>query len=91
MRRILPRAAQKNINIVDSFELASSVTEIKHTYTHLDQWTKPEKAPFSLNWSAMRPVVYKEPKGVVLIISPFNYPVFLCIPVLVGQAYISRI
>ncbi|KAL0069664.1 Hexadecenal dehydrogenase [Marasmius tenuissimus] len=64
------------------FEIASSLTEVKHTYTHLDKWVKPEKAPFSINWSAMRPVVYKEPKGVVLIISPFNYPVFLCIPVL---------
>ena len=31
----------------------------------------------------MRPVVYKEAKGVVLIISPFNYPVWLTLTPLV--------
>lgn len=27
----------------------------------------------------MRPLIRKEPKGVVLIISPFNYPIFLAL------------
>ena len=31
----------------------------------------------------MRPLIRKEPKGVVLIISPFNYPVFLSLGPLV--------
>ncbi|KAK7043033.1 Hexadecenal dehydrogenase [Paramarasmius palmivorus] len=64
------------------FEITSSIVEIKHTYSHIDQWVKPEKPPFSLNWAPMRPVILKEPKGVVLIIAPFNYPVFLTIPLL---------
>ncbi|ESK93570.1 aldehyde dehydrogenase [Moniliophthora roreri MCA 2997] len=64
------------------FEVASCIVEIKHTYAHIDKWVKPEKPPFSLNWTPMRPVIYKEPKGVVLIISPFNYPVFLTVPIL---------
>uniref|UniRef100_A0A0W0G7Y2 Aldehyde dehydrogenase n=1 Tax=Moniliophthora roreri TaxID=221103 RepID=A0A0W0G7Y2_MONRR len=64
------------------FEITSSIIEIKHTYSHIDQWAKPEKPAFSLNWAPMRPVIYKEPKGVVLIIAPFNYPVFLTIPIL---------
>ncbi|KAG7090418.1 hypothetical protein E1B28_009537 [Marasmius oreades] len=64
------------------FEISASLTEIKDTYSHIDKWVKSEKPPFSLNWSAMKPVIYKEPKGVVLIISPFNYPVYLTIPVL---------
>ncbi|KAF9265110.1 NAD-aldehyde dehydrogenase [Marasmius fiardii PR-910] len=63
-------------------EISGSLTETKHTYSNIDKWVKPEKAPFSLNWSAMKPTIYKEPKGVVLIISPFNYPIFLTIPVL---------
>lgn len=31
----------------------------------------------------MRPVIYKVPKGVVLIISPFNYPIWLSLGPLV--------
>ena len=31
----------------------------------------------------MRPMIRKEPKGVVLIISPFNYPIFLTLGPLV--------
>ncbi|EEB95180.1 hypothetical protein MPER_05893, partial [Moniliophthora perniciosa FA553] len=65
-----------------SFEVTSCIVEIKYTYTHIEKWVKPEKPSFSLNWTPMRPVIYKEPKGVVLLISPFNYPVFLTVPIL---------
>ena len=34
-------------------------------------------SPMSYNWFAMRPTTRKEPKGTVLVISPFNFPVFL--------------
>ncbi|KAK7060129.1 Hexadecenal dehydrogenase [Paramarasmius palmivorus] len=64
------------------FEVASCIGDIKNTYTNLDKWVKPEKPAFSLNWTPMRPIIYKEPKGVCLIISPFNYPVWLTVPVL---------
>jgi hypothetical protein len=35
----------------------------------------------------MRPVIRKESKGVVLIISPFNYPLWLSIPPAVGLIF----
>lgn len=65
-------------------EIGSSITEIKTAYDNIETWAKPEKPGFSLNWFAMRPVIYKEAKGVVLIISPFNYPLFLVVGPLVG-------
>ena len=40
----------------------------------VDKWARDEKPAFSVNLFAMRPRVRKEPKGTVLIISPFNYP-----------------
>ncbi|KAF5373696.1 hypothetical protein D9758_000768 [Tetrapyrgos nigripes] len=64
------------------FEIASCVVEILGTYKHVEKWAKPEKPPFSLMWMPMRPIIYKEGKGVVLIISPFNYPMYLSLPIL---------
>ncbi len=60
-----------------SLELFPSITEILTQYNNVQKWSKPEKAPFSLNWTALHPVVKKEPKGTVLIINAFNYPIWL--------------
>jgi len=58
--------------------------EARTAWAGVDKWAKPEKPPFTINGAPMRPVIYKEPKGVVLIISPFNYPIWLCISPMAG-------
>lgn len=68
-----------------SLEINLTINDIKHAYNNVEKWAKPEKAPFSLNFAAMRPVVYKEPKGAVLIISPFNYPLWLSLQIMVSD------
>ncbi|GLB42204.1 putative aldehyde dehydrogenase family protein [Lyophyllum shimeji] len=60
-------------------EISATLTEVTNTYCNVAKWAKPEKPGFSLNWTVMRPIVYKVPKGVVLIISPFNYPMYLAL------------
>ncbi|KAF8609342.1 NAD-dependent aldehyde dehydrogenase [Ceratobasidium sp. AG-I] len=65
-------------------EIGSLVKETLEMYKSVEKWAKPEKAPFSLNFAAMKPVVRKEPKGVVLIISPFNYPIWLSLSPIIG-------
>ncbi|KAN0138292.1 Aldehyde/histidinol dehydrogenase [Lactarius tabidus] len=65
-------------------EIGATLTEAVNAYQDVAKWCKPERAPFSFNWFAMKPTIRKEPKGVVLIISPFNYPVFLALRPLVG-------
>lgn len=67
-----------------SFELHLVLSEVKEAVDNLKYWTKTEKLPFSFNWFAMRPAIRKEPKGVVMIISPFNFPVFLLLGPLVS-------
>ncbi|KAF7337964.1 Aldehyde dehydrogenase [Mycena venus] len=67
-----------------SLEITGSIAEIMEAYKNVESWAKPEKPPLSVNWMFMRPVMYKEPKGVVLIISPFNYPLWLCASPLSG-------
>ncbi|PFH47014.1 hypothetical protein AMATHDRAFT_153157 [Amanita thiersii Skay4041] len=65
-------------------EINASVSEVKTSYSNVYKWAKPEKPSFSLNFTFMRPVIYKEAKGVVLIISPFNYPLWLAVGPLAG-------
>jgi aldehyde dehydrogenase (NAD+)/aldehyde dehydrogenase (NAD(P)+) len=60
-----------------TLDIAPSLSEIKNYYANVEKWSKPDRPPLSFNYTAMRPLVRKEGKGVVLIICPFNYPLFL--------------
>jgi acyl-CoA reductase-like NAD-dependent aldehyde dehydrogenase len=53
------------------------VTEIKKQYDNVEKWARPDKPPFDLTWAPFRRAIAKEPKGTVLIICPFNYPVWV--------------
>ncbi|KAH9060605.1 NAD-aldehyde dehydrogenase [Lactarius vividus] len=65
-------------------EIGSTLGEVVNAYHKVAKWSKPERAAWSLNWFATKPTIRKEPKGVVLIISPFNYPVWLLLRPLAG-------
>ncbi|KAG5641768.1 hypothetical protein DXG03_004263 [Asterophora parasitica] len=60
-------------------EITTSIGDVKTAYSNVEKWAKAERPPFSLNFTVMRPIIYKEAKGAVLIISPFNYPVWLAV------------
>jgi aldehyde dehydrogenase (NAD+)/aldehyde dehydrogenase (NAD(P)+) len=64
----------------NSSEITPTLTEIMKSYNGVAKWAKTENAPFSVNYAAMKPVIRKEPKGTVLIISPFNFPMWLSFP-----------
>lgn len=65
------------------FEIAT-VSEINHAIKHLKSWVKPKKVPTSIDQFPASASIYPEPKGVVLIIGPWNYPFQLMISPLVG-------
>lgn len=58
----------------DATEIFAVLTEISHALTGLDRWTKPKKIDAPLTMLGTRSVIQYEPKGVCLIISPWNYP-----------------
>jgi aldehyde dehydrogenase (NAD+) len=58
--------------------------EIDYAIKHLKTWTKPQKAAVSPQFLPASAKIYPEPLGVVLIISPWNYPFHLIISPLVG-------
>jgi coniferyl-aldehyde dehydrogenase len=60
-------------------DIAATVGAGKHALKHLDSWARPErrKVPFPLSLMGARAEVRYEPKGVVGILSPWNFPVQL--------------
>ncbi|KAG8945083.1 hypothetical protein FRC04_001244 [Tulasnella sp. 424] len=58
-----------------AYELDMVVTELMYIYNNFETWAQPQKPPFDIKSWAFSPLIRKVPKGVVLVIGPFNYPV----------------
>jgi aldehyde dehydrogenase (NAD+) len=65
-------------------EIALSQKEISYAIKNIKTWTKPHKANIGFEQLPGFGRIYAEPLGVVLIISPWNYPFQLIIAPLVG-------
>ena len=65
------------------FDIGTVIYEIDEAIHGLKKWAKPERH-FSglLNFPSLTTKVYKHPYGVVLIVSPFNFPFLLSLGVL---------
>jgi aldehyde dehydrogenase (NAD+) len=69
---------------VDTTEVLPVLDEIKQALENLGQWTTPKKVDAPLTMLGTRSVIMYEPKGVCLIISPWNYPFNLSVGPLVS-------
>jgi len=58
-------------------ELFPSVDGIRYTLKELSTWMRPERRPVSVLFATGSNRVIPQPKGVVGIVSPWNYPLFL--------------
>lgn len=65
-------------------EIAFTKSEIAFATKHLARWTRPERVPTPLLAQPGRSFILREPRGVVLIIGPWNYPLQLLLAPLVG-------
>ncbi|MCA1763978.1 MAG: aldehyde dehydrogenase family protein [Flavobacteriales bacterium] len=65
-------------------EVGFLLNEIDEAISHLREWMKPKKQGTPLFMEPSRSEIRYEPKGVVLIIAPWNYPVQLAISPLIG-------
>jgi aldehyde dehydrogenase (NAD+) len=65
-------------------EIGFILDEIGHTLKNIDEWTKPKKVKTPLTLFPGKSTVYPDAYGVVLIISPWNYPFQLCLSPLIG-------
>ena len=69
---------------VDLTEILPLLLEIRHAQRNLARWMRPTKTAVSLPLLGTAADVRYEPKGVVLIISPWNYPWLLALGPLVS-------
>ncbi len=75
---------RKHPSEVDLTEIYPVTSEIKHAIRHLSSWMRPKRVGTPLALLGSRSYIHYEPKGVVLIIAPWNYPFNLCFGPLVG-------
>ncbi|MFD1873946.1 aldehyde dehydrogenase family protein [Hymenobacter bucti] len=68
----------------DVTEIWASLVELKHTSRHLGRWLAPRRVGTPLALMGTKGWVQVEPKGVVLIIAPWNYPFYLAIDPLIS-------
>jgi coniferyl-aldehyde dehydrogenase len=60
-------------------EIFPALDGLRHARRHLKRWMRPARRPVSLLFAGARNRVIPQPKGVVGIIAPWNYPLFLVI------------
>ncbi|WP_261624006.1 aldehyde dehydrogenase family protein [Nesterenkonia marinintestina] len=65
-------------------EMGVVVSEIDHMLKHLESWAAPKRLGVPTFLRPAKARLRPQPLGVVLIISPWNYPVQLCLSPLVG-------
>ena len=68
----------------DVSEIWPSQTELKHALRHLKKWANPRPVDTPLALMGARGWTQAEPKGVCLIIAPWNYPFYLAIDPLIS-------
>jgi aldehyde dehydrogenase (NAD+) len=69
---------------VELTEVGPVLEELNHTLKHLKSWMKPTRVATPVMLSGTRSLVRYEPKGVVLILAPWNYPFALVINPLIA-------
>ncbi len=66
-------------------ETGMVLDELRYIAKHLEKWAKPKRAPTPLSQFPSRSFICKEPYGVTLVMSPWNYPFLLSLDPLIGS------
>lgn len=65
-------------------EILPVTQEVRHTLKYLQRWMRPSRVRASLPTLGTSAQIVPQPRGVCLIISPWNYPLNLCLGPLVS-------
>ncbi|UYZ57949.1 aldehyde dehydrogenase family protein [Hymenobacter latericus] len=84
IRAALYHDFRKPATETDVTEIYATQAEIRHAIKHLKQWMRPRRVGTPLALLGTTSWVQYEPKGVCLIMAPWNYPFYLAIGPLVS-------
>ena len=77
---------------VEITELQPVLREIRYVRSQLRRWAEPEPVPTPALLLGTRSEIRREPRGVVLVLAPWNYPVYLALmPVVAALAAGNRV
>lgn len=84
----IERALKKDLN-KSSFEsymaeIGMTLSELRYVKRHLKSWMREKRVPTPAAQFYGKSFIASEPYGVVLVMSPWNYPFMLCIEPLIG-------
>ncbi|KAH7107928.1 NAD-dependent aldehyde dehydrogenase [Auriculariales sp. MPI-PUGE-AT-0066] len=65
-------------------EFSTVIDAALRAHSNVAKWTRPESAPLTFNSYFASPMIYKEAKGTVLIVGPFNFPIYCNFLPLIG-------
>lgn len=77
IRRALYADMGKSAPEADRSEIFPVLAEVRKASRNLKRWARPRRVRTSFTFLGTRAFVHYEPKGVCLIISPWNYPLLL--------------
>lgn len=77
IKRALFKDFKKSSSDVDLTEIFPVISEIKHNIRHLNKWMKDEIVPTPLTLLGSKSYIKYEPKGIILIMTPWNFPINL--------------
>lgn len=75
---------KKPLTEIDLSEVYPVISEIRHAVKNLDVWAEPEPVDTPMTFLGSSSEVLYEPKGVCLVIAPWNFPFNLCFGPLVS-------
>lgn len=83
MRSSIQEALQKDFNKpateADVTEIYPTISDIKHTLAHIDDWMEDEHVSTPITMLGSSAYIKYEAKGNCLIITPWNYPFYLAL------------
>ena len=68
---------RKHATEADLTEILPVTSEIRHAVRHLSKWMRPHRVKTPLMLLGSSSHIHYEPKGVVLIVAPWNFPINL--------------
>lgn len=77
IKKALFKDFKKSSSDVDLTEIFPVISEIKHNIRHLNKWMKDEIVPTPLTLLGSKSYIKHEPKGIILIMTPWNFPINL--------------